>query len=320
MNGDAMTATHLAPLSLPTFLPARSVFPRVVFGIDFGSASLAAARWAAQHLVPHAEAIVSHVASSDVVPTSEEGLDNETAARHLMPALSGGLGGFAATLDSQIVSTIVRMGRPSHWLPTITSGVEASLLVLGRRSDANRKSVGEPNVIERVTRRVPCSVLVVPEGVAAPPQSIVAAVDDSPFAARVVRVARRLARAHELPLTLLHVLSPATGTATRVRRRVLSNQRPVWVSPGESPSIESVEAVGWLDKLVRSSDSISRERCEIAVGDARHEIISAGVASSGVPLIVAGMRGADGAVSGNIGSVIRELLTRAPVPVLAVNL
>lgn len=313
-----MTATQFVSLPTPALLPTRSVFTRVVFGIDFGSASLAAARWAAQHIVPHADAIVSHVASADVVAPAEEAIDDESAARRLMPALSGGLGGFAATLDSRIARTIVRIGRPSHWLPAIASGVEASLVVLGRRSDANRKSIGEPNVIERVARRVPCSVLVVPEGISAAPQSIVAAVDDSPFASRVVRVARRLARAHELPLTLLHVLSPSTGTSSRVSRRALSSQRPVWVSPGETPSIVSVEASMWFDELVRSSDSISRERSEIAVGDARREIISTGLAA-GAPLIVTGMRGADGAVPGSIGSVVRELLTRAPVPVLAVN-
>jgi nucleotide-binding universal stress UspA family protein len=316
--GGAMTATHLAPFPTPMVLPARPVFTRVVFGIDFGSASLAAARWAAQHVVPRADVIASHVASADAVAISEEGLDHQTAAKRLMPALAGGLGGFAATLDSRIVRTIVRIGRPSHWLPAIASGVEAGLVVLGRRADANRKSIGEPNVIERVARRVPCSVLVVPEGVTAAPQSIVAAVDDSSFAARVVFVARRLAQAHELPLTLLHVLSPSTGTSSRGGRRALSGQRAVWVSPGEMPSVGSIEKSRWLDALSKSPDSISRERCEIAVGDAAREIISSGLAS-GSPLIIAGMRGADDAVSGSIGSVVRELLTRAPAPVLAVN-
>ena len=313
-----MTAVH--PALLPMFDPASTppVFSRVVFGIDFGSPSLAAARWAAQHLVPQADAIVSHVASPDGVAISEEELDQQSSARRLMPALTGGLGGFAATLDSKLARTVVRIGRPSHWLAAIASGVEASLIVLGRRSDANRKSVGEANVIERLSRRAPCSVLVVPEGVTAAPQSIVAAVDDSTFASRVVQVARRLARAHEVPLTLLHVLSPATGASIRGTRRVGTGQRPVWISPGEEPSVLSMEASAWLDELARSPEAIARERAEIAVGDAPREIVSTSIASGG-PLIIAGMRGADGAVVGSIGSVVRELLTRAPVPVLAIT-
>jgi nucleotide-binding universal stress UspA family protein len=313
-----MTAAHVAPIHVPDFTSTPPVFSRVVFGIDFGSPSLAAARWAAQHLVPRADAIVSHVASSDAVSIPEDGIDQETAARRLMPALAGGLGGFAATLDSKIVRTVVRVGRPSQWLAAVATGVEAGLIVLGRRSDANRKSIGEPNVIERVSRRAPCSVLVVPEGVSAAPQSIIAAVDDSSFASRVVRIARRLARAHELPLTLLHVLSPATGVSHRGTRRIGGGQPMVWTSPGEQPSVTAMEASAWLDDLARSPDSITRERAEIAVGDAPREIISAGLAA-GAPLIIAGMRGADEAVPGSIGSVVRELLTRAPVPVLAVS-
>jgi nucleotide-binding universal stress UspA family protein len=313
-----MTAVHPSTIDTPDFASTPPIFSRVVFGIDFGSASLAAARWAAQNLVPRADAVLSHVASPDVLATSEEGLDHQIAVRRLMPALAGGLGGFAATLDANVVRTVVRIGRPSYWLAAIAGGVEASLIVLGRRADANRKSVGEPNVIERLSRRAPCSVLVVPEGFADAPQSIIAAVDGSRLASRVVRVARRLARAHELPLTLLHVLSPATGSSVRGTRRVGTGQRPVWVSPGEEPSMASMEASAWLDELTRSPDSIARERAEIAVGDAPREIVSTSIAS-GTSLIVAGMRGADGAVVGSIGSVVRELLTRAPVPVLAVT-
>lgn len=311
-----MNATHLAPFSVAPSTPA--IFPRVVFGIDFGSASLGAARWAAQFIAPDAEAIASHVASGEVAPMAEDDVDQPQSLHRLMPALSGGLGGFAATLDSKAVRTVVRIGRPSHWLAAIASGAEASLLVLGRRGDANRKSIGEPNVIERVSRRAACSVLVVPEGVTAAPQSIVAAIDESSFSSRVLRVARALARLYELPLMLLHVLSPSTGVSDRRSRRVTSGQPAVWVSPGDEPSVLSLQTSAWLDSMVQSPEAIARERMEVAVGDAPREIISSGLAA-GAPLVVVGMRGADGAVPGSIGSVARELLTRAPMPVLGVN-
>lgn len=318
-----MTATQLAPLPETQLASMRPLFHRVVFGVDFGSASLAAARWTAQFIAPGAEAIVSHVASVDVASVddatvSDDDGDDQLSIRRLMPALSGGLGGFAATLDSKIVRTVVRMGSPSHWLTTIAGGAEASLLVLGRRGDANRKTVGEPNVIERVARRAACSVLVVPEGIASAPRSIVAAVDESAFAPRVLRTARRLARLHDLPLTVLHVLPPSSGGFDRGPRRMVDGQRPVWVSPGEEPGVVSTETTAWLDALAHSKDAIARERTELAVGDAPREIISTGLAE-GSPLLVVGTRGADGAVPGSLGSVARELLTRAPVPVLAIN-
>jgi nucleotide-binding universal stress UspA family protein len=311
-----MLTTHVAPLTTAELAPTRSMFSRVVFGVDFGSASLAAARWAAQFIAPKADAIVSHVAS----PAAEDAADdfNESSStRRLMPVLSGGLGGFAATLDAAMVRTVVRVGRPSHWLAAIASGAEAQLIVLGRRADANRKRIGEPNVIERMSRRSSCDVLVVPEGIAVAPRSIVAAVDDSAAASRVVRVARALARLHELPLTLLHVLAPPHFISDRKGPRA-DVRRPIWMRPGDEPAVMSPEASAWFDALASSPESSPREHTELTVGDAFREIISSGLAA-GAPLIVAGMRGADGAVPGSLGSVVRELLTRAPVPVLAVN-
>jgi nucleotide-binding universal stress UspA family protein len=314
-----MTAARtIESIAASELVPAVPVFPRVVFGVDFGPPSLAAARWAARFVTPGADAIVAHVAAPDVLAECDEGADESNAAHRMMPALAGGLGGFAATLDSAVLRTVVRIGKPSQWLAAVASGVEASLIVLGRRSDANRRSIGEPNVIERLSRRASCSVLVVPEGVNSAPQSIIAAVDDSSFASRVVRLARRLARMHELPLTLLHVLAPASGGSVRGTRRIGSGQPPLWISPGAEPSVASMEASAWLDDLARSPDAITRERAEIAVGDAPREIIAAGLAA-GAPLVIAGMRGSDEAVPGSLGSVVRELLTRAPVPVLAVS-
>jgi nucleotide-binding universal stress UspA family protein len=54
------------------------------------------------------------------------------------------------------------------------------------------------------------------------------------------------------------------------------------------------------------------------VGDPAREIASVAL-EYGSALVVVGKRGADGAPLGSIGSVARELLTRAPVPVLAVS-
>jgi nucleotide-binding universal stress UspA family protein len=54
------------------------------------------------------------------------------------------------------------------------------------------------------------------------------------------------------------------------------------------------------------------------VGDPAREIASLAL-EYGSALVVVGKRGADGVPLGSIGSVARELLTRAPVPVLAVS-
>ena len=74
----------------------------------------------------------------------------------------------------------------------------------------------------------------------------------------------------------------------------------------------------WLVELGESYCEFGRDRTLVGMGDPAREI--AAVASAGAPtLVVIGMRGADDAPIGGIGSVARELLIRAPLPVLAVN-
>jgi len=300
------------------------LFERVVLGVDFGAASLAAARWATAHVARGAHAILSHV-----VPCPEpsrdddgEGMLRMAALREMLPALAGGLGGFAATLDLPSARTVLRIGLPSRWLSTIANGAEASLVILGRRGDADRKRIGEPNVIERLARRTGASVLVVPEGTTEPPRHVLAAVDAGPFAPAVLRIARALARLHTCPLTVLHVLSPAAGAYDRVIRtaRTMMGERSrrrvtdQVLAPSERPA----QTARWLEELVRAQRSPGADRVEVAVGDPAREI-AATAAAHGSPLVVVGQRGADDAPPGSLGSVARELLTRAPMPVLAVS-
>lgn len=318
-----MTSLQLATPP-PVLTRIDSIFSRVLLGVDFSSASLAAARWATAHVAPRASALLSHVLPFPE-PSDEDDDSNSArvaSLRQMKPALIGGLGGFAATLDVDNSRSILRIGRPSHWLSIVANDEDVSLLVLGRRADANRVRVGEPNVIERVSRRTSASVLVVPDGVVRSPEHIVAAIDESRFAPRVLHVARRLARLHGVPMTVLHVLSPVVGAYERVirsARQLLSGDRKL-----RSPDVPAatnalpLRMPPWLVELEQSHELVGRDRTEVRMGDPAREITA--VASPGTAtLVVVGMRGADDAPIGSIGSVARELLTRGPLPVLAVN-
>jgi nucleotide-binding universal stress UspA family protein len=309
-----MTSLRLA-LPPPATTPAETAFSHVLLGIDFGSASLAAARWATRHVAPHAHAVLSHV-----LPFPDEFAEGDDAdparaepLRQLRPALAGGLGGFGATLDVASARGILRIGRPSRWLSALANYEGVSLIVLGRRGDANRVRIGEPNVIERASRRTSASVLVVPEGIVQPPTHIVAAVDESRFASMVLRVARHLARLHEIPtIGAYERVTRAAGNMVGGDRRLRSADR------SSAPNALPLRMAQWLAELVESHHVSGRDRTEVAIGDPAREITSMARADT-APLVVVGMRGADDAPPGSIGSVARELLTRAPVPVLAVN-
>lgn len=303
--------------------PRAAPFGRVVLGIDFGPASLGAARWAASNVSIRAESILAHVMPAPE-PEALEGdeVDRLEAVREMRLGIAGGLGGFAATLPAASTKNLVRFGRPSQWLSAIANDTESSLIVLGRRSDANRTRVGEPNVIERVARRTSASVLVVPERAAPSVERIVAAVDESAFAPRVLAVAKRLARMHEVPFMIVHVLSPAVGAyarAVRASRDAANGDTGSAVAHSVNVPLRLPVRLGrWLAELGRAHNVLGRDRTEVTVGDPVREITAAATPADRT-LVVVGMRGADGAPVGSVGSVARELLTRGRMPVLAVN-
>ncbi|HSQ33200.1 MAG TPA: universal stress protein [Gemmatimonadaceae bacterium] len=316
------TSLHVTQPS-PVSSDGRPTFARMLLGIDFGSASLAAARWAAANVAPRADAIVAHVMPcSDHDGHDGDGTAGTQTPREKPSGIAGGLGGFAATLDAASARSVLRSGSASHWLSAIANDAEASLVVLGRRSDANRTRVGEPNVIERVARRTSASVLVVPERTGESVARVVAAVDDSPFAPRVLAVAARLARMHELVLSIVHVLSPVSGTYARVARPSRNADTGDAVLPAPAPHAAPLRLpirVGrWLVELASVHHALSRDRMEVTIGDPARELTRA-AAPNDRTLVVVGMRGADGAPVGSVGSVARELLTRGTMPVLAVN-
>lgn len=315
------------PLATPPPLSPRTAeaaFSPVLLAIDFGPASLSAARWATTYVARGADAVLAHAMAftDDFGGRNTPSVARPDSPRRMSPALVGGLGGFAATLDVAAHRCVVRTGPPSRCLAAIAEDTGAALLVLGRRGDANRLRVGEPNVIERTARRARSSALVVPEGVHRAPEHVVAAVDQSWFAARVLEVASMLARMHEVPLTVLHVLPPAAGAYDRVIRSSRlhgseARDRKAVVRRAASPSI-APDTARWLMQLGRAHNVLGRDATEVATGDPAREIVRTAV-ERGSSLVVVGMRGADDAPQGSIGSVARELLTRGPIPVLAVN-
>jgi len=295
-------------------------FARAVAAIDFSSASLAAARWATTHVAPQCEVIVAHIIAAPR-PSGDDGHIDSAALRARLrdvPALRGGLGGFAATLDAVTARTIVRVGQVSHWLNVLAGETNASLVILGRRSDAHRRGIGEPSVLERTARRTTASVLVVPEGTTAPPRHVIVAVDRSAVAECALIRAYVLSRRLACPLTVLHVVSPTVEEYDRVIRS--SRARPVRTSTAKPTAAQPASAhfaATWISNTLERT-GVDDRRIRVAIGDPAREIIATAEQHE-APLIVVGKRGDDGAPEGATGSVARELLARTPFPVLAVS-
>src|SRR3954463_14154920 len=97
-----MIGYQSASLPLSAVEEAVPVFARVVAGVDFSPASLAAIRWAASNIAKQAEVVGAYVAPPPGGLWDEDRLDRDElrAVRQTTPAVYGGLGGFAATLDA----------------------------------------------------------------------------------------------------------------------------------------------------------------------------------------------------------------------------
>ena len=336
-DDGAGTPPQVAATATARDAPRRAVVDRVVFGVDFSPASLGAARWAVRWVAgegapdgmrPDGMRLFAHVVPwPDGTETLDVAVDGERSVHAMRPALLGGLAGFAASLQVGRARPTVRVGRPSACLAALAAEESAQLVVLGRRRDAARQRIGEPNVVERVARRTACDVLVVPEGAREPVERVIAAVDAGPSTGGVVERALALARTHDAALTLVHVLSPAHGSYDRLvrprerRPAALTDKTALAGSAAGAAPAETAfrdAAYAWLAWLAR--DAGPRVPCTLVVptGDAGREITEL-AARGGPSVVVLGKRGADGAPLGSLGSVARELVGRCPSPVLLVE-
>ena len=313
-----MTAIDKSHIMAASAQGAQRRFTKLALGIDFTAASLGAARWATSHLAPGVPTVLLHVVplpDHDVYDGAEHSMQ-ERMLRQMAPALLGGLGGFAATLDVSDSRTLVRFGRPSRTLVRVAHSFDVDLMVLGRTWRPGSRPPHEPGLVERVARQVQASLLAVPQGVHGSPEHVIAAVDDGPSAPAVVTMATGIAAAHEAPLTVVHVLSPVHGAFERLTRLEASGHDGPSLAPAQGYAARSIAAarrrmVGLLDDLagVRRADVVA------VIGQAGPEILRMLKRVQGA-LLVLGKRGADGSPRGSLGSVARYALQNCGAPVL----
>jgi nucleotide-binding universal stress UspA family protein len=275
---------------------------RVVIGIDFGAASLAAARWTAHHLAPHAELVLAHV-----IPLPKfSGDARDDIVRELTLAMCGALSALADSLGAVRCVVDVRVGEADEQLAAIASEHEAELVVLGRLGQRTRGGKQLGSTAERLLRRATTPVLLAAGALRTRPRRLLAAVDDGEPTPAVLSWARRLARRTDeratASLAVLHVVSDTTFA----HGGVLVHD----VDPRASAS-------AWLRTRLSAAaidpDSVA---CAVGIGDPRHEILAAADAFES-DLLIVGRRGASGADVG-VGSVARAALRPTTRSVLVV--
>lgn len=289
-----------------------TAFRKILIGIDFSDASLAAARWAATHLASDAELLLVHVVPLPRPPIYlHEHLGRTVEQRSISaPRLYTALQGFADLLGSTRVRVGVRTGVPWSALTRVAGEVKADLICVGRgqkRKGSNRFGATTPQRLLGISR-IP--VLVIPQAVTAKPSRVLAALSARPGGERLIPVASRVARAWDSRLETIHVIEPEVAAMA---------------NDAIGPEAVRALASDWVATAISAAGETDLTEPIIRAGDAGQEIITAARERPGSSVMVMGRTGESVSTPSSpsqfrCGSTTRMVLWAAPGPVLIVPL
>jgi nucleotide-binding universal stress UspA family protein len=310
---------------------------RVVVGVDFTDASLAAARWAASHFAPGAEVVLVHVAPGAGVPSfvrADLPSPPEIAAA-VAPALYGALRGLAEFVDRDRTRVELVIGNPAEALAGLADEITADVICVGRgrrRRGGARFGATTP---QRLLLRTRVPTLVVPASAPETPTRVVLGVDEHSGEGDVVEQAFRLAAALEASVDLLHVIAPGVEHLVSGMRKAVDPMGGVSgplalralgeVGDGNERDWLQDRARTWVHALMEDAgSSAARSTPVIRWGDPGSEIIRH-ARRGAADLIIIGRGGgaAQPCLPGTLlplGSTARLVTWAAPCPVLVLPL
>jgi len=309
---------------------------KIVIGIDFSDASLAGARWVAEHLAPKAELLLVHVVPLPRPPIYlHEHIASTIDQRStLVPRLYTALRGFADLLGNDRARVGIRTGVPWSAIASVADEVKADLICVGRGNKRQGSSRFGATTPQRLLGVSPVPVLVIPQGVAAKPHRVLAAVSGRRGGERVMRVASSLASEWGLRLQAVHVVEPDVRQDARLSTGG-SGMRPTGQASatlGRTIGIDSLDdsalctlASQWVASTVSVAGLTAGEPASIRIGDAGQELISMARSEDGLSVIVMGRVDESLPVPTarpqyRCGSTARMVLWAAPGPVLVLPL
>ena len=223
------------------------------------------------------------------------------------------LDAFARQSGDRPMATAVVQGNVTGEILRVAHELPADLLVMGThgRSGFDRLMLG--SITEKLLRKAPCPVLTVPARTpdvsprGAPFTRVLCAVDFSPASLRALALAESLAAEAVAPLTVLHVLEPA------------SVFEPVVAGSGRLPGADVHRAAQHrLEKLVGSDTRAFTDVHEVVVAGKPYREILREAAVQSSDLIVLGTHGGRPGLPA-FGSTTNHIVREATCPVLTVR-
>jgi nucleotide-binding universal stress UspA family protein len=310
-------------------------FRKIVVGVDFSDASLAAARWVATHLATQADLFIVHVVAVPNAPTYLREYIGSTINQRARSAhaLYTALRGFAGLLGCDRVRIGIRTGVPWVEIARVADEVKADLICVGRgqtRHGSSRFGATTPHRLLAISK-VP--VLAIPQGVAKPAR-VLAAVSAHTGEERVISVAKALAEAWASPLEAVHVVetdvhqiprtSAPEGPVERIRANTTAGGRATGIDSLDEGALRAL-ASEWLSSAILPSSAEGSTGRVVRLGDAGQELIASARDEEGSSVIVMGRARAadeytDLTAAYRCGSTTRMVLWSAPGPVLVLPL
>lgn len=286
---------------------------RIVVGVDLSEPSLDAARWTARHFAPEAEIVLVHAVELPEFPSFAPDVFlpwHKEWATEEMERARAALADLRAELDGARVREEIRVDRPARAIAAIAQERKADLVVVGEHGRGGGLGVRLGSTAERVVRCAQVPVLLARGMPAGAPRRILAPIDDSEVAPKVLAWAERLREAGGAELVVLHAL----GLELHGRLSLISSESKV----REIEKRVLAEARAWLEtRLHEAGLDGAHARVEVVFGHPGSEI-NAAARRFASDLIVIGGRGAGGVARVLLGSVVSAVLRGAGCPVLVV--
>jgi nucleotide-binding universal stress UspA family protein len=287
---------------------------KILVGTDFSETSARAARWTAKHLAPTAELVLAHAIDLPqppsflraVLPAADEMREAaRSAAEEHMAAL-------AEELGPGPVRTEIRFGGSAETLVALAREMAPDLIVVGGHGGRRGMLGLVGSTTEHLVRLSPAPVLVARGLEDQPPRSILAPLDASPVAGRVLEWSRVFRDAFGARVTACYAVDVLQAYG-RVRTVAAASR------VGELERDLREQSGQWIAERLRAAGFAAGEgEIQVTVGDPRSAIplLAERVDAD---LIIMGSRGAGAVGRAVLGSVAGALLNATSFPMLIVG-
>lgn len=286
---------------------------RVLVAVDFEPPSLEALRWISSYGFRQAELTAVHVIEPDPVPAFIRSAFPPPAGltENARQGAEARLSSLCATAHVRPAARLVREGRPATEIAELAAEHRADLVVVG--APGHRRGVLNMlgSTAEQLVRTSESPVLLAHPLPAGPARRILAAVDTSTLAPRVIELAATFARANGGEIGIVYAVDPVTRY--HVRRGMRSSGRDC------VDDLLNERTHAWLAGVVAQTDltDVRDVVQHVVIGDAAREI-GALADREGYDLIVVGSRGAGGIGRTLLGSVASAVMRSADRPVAVI--